>query len=53
MSEKMVKTLHCAFLVIVGIVFILPLLWVEMCIRDRGLSACLLPSPSRKTWTAL
>ena len=28
MSEKMIKTLHCAFLVIVGIVFILPLLWV-------------------------
>ena len=36
MSEKMVKTLHCAFLVIVGIVFILPLLWVVIASLDTN-----------------
>lgn len=36
MSEKMIKTLHCAFLVIVGIVFILPLLWVVIASLDTN-----------------
>ena len=36
MSEKMVKSLHCVFLVIVGIVFILPLLWVVIASLDTN-----------------